>query len=383
MRNWYGIYMWYSDGINISHNYVSSNVYGIDINHSARNNVIYNTIYSHDVFDTGKGINLWHSKENNIIGNDASYNWYGIFLKSSNDNNISDNTLFSDHHYGIYLASSDNNNIIQNNITTNDWFNIYLSSSSNNYIYHNNFYDFFWLQAQDGGGNNKWDNGYPSGGNYWSDYGGVDYKRGPNQNVPGSDGIGDTPYDESNFQDHYPLMGPYKPLENFTILKEGWNQISIPLIQTEHNLTRILGFIDGWYDAVQWYDPIDPNDSWKHHKVGKLYGNDLNELNETMGIWIHITQPGDTIFVYNGTEPTQNQNIRLASGWNMVGYPSLSNKNRTTALNNLTFDTHIDTIWTYNVTIQKWEKLGEYDLFEVGRGYYIHAKTDCIWEVPL
>ncbi|NIV92547.1 hypothetical protein GWN42_07015 [candidate division KSB1 bacterium] len=43
----------------------------------------------------------------------------------------------------------------------------------------------------------------PAGGNYWSDYTGVDKFSGPNQNETGSDGIGDTP----SFQDNYPLMG--------------------------------------------------------------------------------------------------------------------------------------------------------------------------------
>jgi hypothetical protein len=57
---------------------------------------------------------------------------------------------------------------------------------------------------------NVWDDGYPSGGNYWSDYTGADVKSGPNQDLPGSDGIGDTPYIiDANNTDRYPLMNPY------------------------------------------------------------------------------------------------------------------------------------------------------------------------------
>jgi len=57
---------------------------------------------------------------------------------------------------------------------------------------------------------NVWDNGYSSGGNYWSDYNGTDLYSGPYQNVTGSDGIGDTPYVmNANNLDNYPLISTY------------------------------------------------------------------------------------------------------------------------------------------------------------------------------
>jgi len=78
---------------------------------------------------------------------------------------------------------------------------------------------------------NVWDNGYPSGGNYWSDYNGTDLRKGPGQNVTGSDGIGDTPYIiNTNNQDYYPLMMPWSVVHdvavtNLTTCKDGCTPI--------------------------------------------------------------------------------------------------------------------------------------------------------------
>lgn len=54
-----------------------------------------------------------------------------------------------------------------------------------------------------------WDAGYPDGGNYWSSYVGVDLMSGPNQDMPGPDGFGDTAYQVSGGEtDNYPRMQP-------------------------------------------------------------------------------------------------------------------------------------------------------------------------------
>lgn len=173
------------------------------------------------------------------------------------------------------------------------------------------------------------------------------------------------------------------PNDNYTILKKGWNLVSVPFVQQDNNMASVLSSINGLYDAVEWYNISASSDHWELYKIGKPFGNDLSQLNEKMGFWIHITQPGDTLFVYNGSKPTSNQTITLYPGWNLVGYPSLKKYNRTSGLNNLTFDTHVDSVWTYNASIPKWEELTSSDFFEPGRGYWIHAKKKCEWEVPL
>jgi parallel beta-helix repeat protein len=304
----------------------------------------------------------------------------GIEVAFSSNITITNNNISSNEWSGIFFDFSSNNSIISNIVSLNIGYGIQLSDSSNNYVYHNNIINNS-NQASDNRDDNFWDNGYPSGGNYWSDYIGVDNFKGPGQNISGSDGIGDTNYSiDSDSVDNYPLMRPY---QNYAILKQGWNLISIPLIQVDQSLTTVLKNIESYYDAVQWFDITDLNDPWKHYKVGKPYGNDLIQINETMGFWIHITQPGDTIFFYNGTQPTVNQTITLHPDWNLVGYPSLTTYNRTTGLNNITFDTDVDSIWTYDAKSQKWDEMGPSDYFEPGRGYWIHSKVNKTWIVPL
>jgi parallel beta-helix repeat protein len=99
------------------------------------------------------------------------------------------------------------NNTIRNSTDTG----IFLPESSDNHIYHNNFINNTIQAYVTPNYNNTWDNGYPSGGNYWSNYNGTDEYKGPDQNIPGSDFRGDKEYkiNDDNI-DHYPLMIPYE-----------------------------------------------------------------------------------------------------------------------------------------------------------------------------
>jgi parallel beta-helix repeat protein len=136
----------------------------------------------------------------------------GVQLWETNNTIITGNNITANSQSGIYISSSNNNTISRNNIANNTK-GIVVDSSSSNEIYHNNFINntsqvsiYYYYSSSV----NAWDDGYPSGGNYWSDPNNEDIYSGPNQNVTGSDGIGDTVYyvDYSNV-DHFPLMGGF------------------------------------------------------------------------------------------------------------------------------------------------------------------------------
>jgi len=148
--------------------------------------------------------------DNSTIENvTASNNIHGIRLYRSNYNTVSGNTL-TDNGNGIYLWVGNRNTMTGNMLTNNGWGIHLWHKSYDNTIYHNNFTNNT-VQAAVWDSADFWSYGYPSGGNYWSDYNGSDNFWGINQDLKGYDMIGDTPYviDENN-TDKYPLMMPWR-----------------------------------------------------------------------------------------------------------------------------------------------------------------------------
>jgi parallel beta-helix repeat protein len=214
-----GIYLDLSSSNIISRNNIANNFYGISLAHSSSHNRLSGNIASSNKVE---GIGIYSSSNNNtLVGNTVSNNTWGINLDSSTSSNtLSDNIVSLNRQYGIWLYYSQNNTLVGNTVSLNN-YGIWLGGSSNNKILHNNFinntkqvYDYSWDQPWEPPSINVWDDGYPSGGNYWSDHEGDDFYRGANQDEHGRDGIGDTPYviDENN-QDNYPLMHPWGSLQ--------------------------------------------------------------------------------------------------------------------------------------------------------------------------
>jgi thermitase len=154
------------------------------------------------------------ASSNNIMAN------IGVGISVSGSNHmITSNTIIgygqpsegiiNVNHDGIFLGPAENCTVHSNNIIKCYDNGISLYMASNNLIYHNNLVDNTRQFRNLGQSSNAWDNGYPSGGNYWSNYAGPDFYSGPYQNESGSDGIRDIPLtlDASNV-DHFPLMQP-------------------------------------------------------------------------------------------------------------------------------------------------------------------------------
>jgi parallel beta-helix repeat protein len=177
-----------------------------------------NNIISDNIVKTGVvGIRV-RGPNNTVSGNIVTdHTGWGI-VSSSNNSTISGNTA-TNNFVGLHLQFC-SNNTFRGNTAINNYLGIYPYYCSNNSIYHNNIINNTW-QVYNDESYNTWDNGYPSGGNHWSDYTGVDLYSGPYQNETGSDGIGDTPYLDERYtpmRDNYPLMKPYSGLYDIGII---------------------------------------------------------------------------------------------------------------------------------------------------------------------
>jgi parallel beta-helix repeat protein len=203
-----GIWLYYSSNYNsIIGNNLTNNDEGIRLIESSNNSIAGNNIANGG---SGAGIFIDESNYNIVSGNNIANHYYGINLFYSSNNSITGNTITENHNVGIrFWYSSNYNSIVGNTITENNDEGIYLYESSYNKFYHNNFIDNT-QQVFCYGYHNVWDDGYPSGGNYWSDYTDVDLYSGLYQNETGSDGVWDHPYViDANNKDQYPLVNPW------------------------------------------------------------------------------------------------------------------------------------------------------------------------------
>ena len=105
------------------------------------------------------------------------------------------------------------------------------------------------------------------------------------------------------------------------VLAAGWNLVSFPLQPTSTTITDVLNSLAGNYSLV--YAWKAANGSWMKYDPNVPYGATLTALDESMGFWIKMIV-ADSLDI-SGSQPGIT-NIALKTGWNLVGYPSISNQ---------------------------------------------------------
>lgn len=223
------VYMRYCSGTVFSGDNMTG---GIHFDTSNNNEVTDNRISGSAPWGT---ISVDISTHNNFSGNYVT--GYGIGLHSSWYNIISENNI--NNSQGILLFDSNYNTIVSNNLTDITTTVIGLSYSLNNIIYHNNFISGYGVSLTDSGppfGNNTWDNGFPSGGNYWAGYNAT----AMNATALDGSGIWSQPYEMMPGNvDNYPLINPIPEFPSFLILPLFFMTALLAVILYRKRLTKV------------------------------------------------------------------------------------------------------------------------------------------------
>lgn len=326
-NNAFGIYaLEYSNDNKITDNFVHDNDVGIWVNgYSSENLISMNKVTDNRDYGIVLG---WGTNDNYVFQNEVENNggYGGLYLQQSTQNKIANNIMVNNT-YGIYADSSSNNIFINNSLIDNsEGFKAY--ESNYNRLYHNNFINNT-VQATDNG-MNYWNASYPLGGNYWSDYSGIDLNGTSTQDVPPPDGFGDTPYtivSESAF-DYYPLMDISQTPEWATFnlsLSEGLNLISFPFEHPRINGTDVLWGSDlaDLAEASEVSFLNAETQSLTTFVPGTDTPQGVNDfiIDVDHSYWINVTE--NKTIEMAGLASIDPRIVKLYSGWNPVGFVNL------------------------------------------------------------
>jgi parallel beta-helix repeat protein len=322
----YGIKLSLSSNDNhVIYNYISNQQRGIEVLYYSRNNLITNNSISNS---TMQGVFVYETGNNTLLDNDISSNHIGITLFGSSSHSVSGNYI-ANNGIGIDLFDSSNYNSVSGNDIVDNEIGTRLVRASNNSLFFNNFLNNTEHVNSDGS-INVWDDGYPSGGNYWSDYGGVDLHKGPYQNIAGSDGLGDTPYIvDVNNTDQYPFM---------------------------HQ--------DGWLNSTQLQFNLNPNPAYVGQTdvlLGNLtdrFGNLLN--NTKIDLFVNGTFAGN-LFTSSSGWFTASSKVSSPATYNITAYYY--------GLQDYRPSSHTETLTVYVATITIWTDKTVYHVGETMKVY--------------
>jgi hypothetical protein len=157
----------------------------------------------------------------------------------------------------------------------------------------------------------------------------------------------------------------------------GWNLVSLPLVQSDNSLDKVLASIAGKWDCVQAYASL-ASESWKSNITTRPTAlNNLDSLDRLSGFWINVVEAGVILHV-TGEVPGSTM-IPLYAGWNLVGYPTL---NDTMTVGNALWGTGADRVEVCDaLDPYRLREVGSTYIMKPGEGYWVHVVADTNWVV--
>ncbi len=224
-----GITLYCSKDCTVNHNTITENSeVGIYMDHEHPNDYPYSNQMGHNhisnngfagIFMANAGTQGGNRVHNNtVVGNsfaadhvahEGSINLWGGYSKNNLiENNFCDNNINGLH----FRASGIADNIIRGNTVVNNTRGIYYTHGAGPNIFYNNNFINNTAHTISTHADDLWGDGNPaeggSGGNYWDDYQDKYPDAEEREDAPG---IWDTPYEDGNVLDDYPLMEPRVP----------------------------------------------------------------------------------------------------------------------------------------------------------------------------
>ncbi|UCD91703.1 MAG: hypothetical protein JSV43_05495, partial [Methanobacteriota archaeon] len=120
----------------------------------------------------------------------------------------------------------------------------------------------------------------------------------------------------------------------------------------------------------------DTTDHWKSSVIGKPF-NDFATVAPSTGIWVNIRTAD--YFTVAGGVPEEVQ-ISLATGWNLVGFPSFRTDYE---IVDLISDTQCVEMEGYSqlATPYHLKRLQPTDIMMAGTAYWVRVPADIVWNV--
>jgi len=132
-------------------------------------------------------------------------------------------------------------------------------------------------------------------------------------------------------------------------LLTGENLISIPVTMKQDSTEHVLKSINDSLNITFAYLANDQMDPWKSYDpVAPEFANDLENITNSMGLWINVTQ--DDILQVGGLLDEKPYDLKI--GWNLVGYPFNTTRSVTDVQNESVLRHHNYTvIYEYNASL--------------------------------